>query len=599
MKKLLLVLIPAALLSCEQYKKSQDSITAPVAFVDGMLRFESFEALHSILESLEKAEEKIIDNGNTDSVLTIVNQSLPPGKLKDILLQIKLLSDTVLTTLLKKDPPLPPGILKEIFIASAPFTDRIEEKLKNSNLPKGILKDIFDAADSFVIIPDPVLDEFEESLNFISLRKVLEQLADSLLRAGVDPEIQDADDFFIPDFLRTFLNPALEIKVGSSIFKFADTNTILEITDANATTLDALRELINIPLLGSVPPFDTNLVGRFNNLVPIIIEPPVNGCILGLAAFQTLPTGVNQISFDAAQAITHFWDFGDGSSSTLEDPVYTYSSAGTFLVIHTSTFAGGCTATVEKNINVGGCTADFDTTITKLPTDFLVDFDASPSWGYDPSTVTFEWDFGDGSPIFTTPLIKVRHNYPLTNTCYTVKLTIKDEAACFAEVEKELCLAVDPCICCRGNDNKHGFVKYDKKKKKFRRKVKGKLTVFNALTFHRLKAKTVNYKKVLGIWVRKKADQIHVSMVGHYWRNLSSKDKCKARHTINPGDESETLSGKSRAKVKPVSFHSFVDRVWVGNPASISSAHYVIFKGAQVPSPALQFSMTNKGCTCP
>jgi len=132
MKKLLLVLIPAVLLSCEQYEKSQDSITTPVAFVDGMLRFESFETLHTTLESLEKAEEKVIDNGNTDSVLTIVNQSLPPGKLKDI-----------------------------------------------------------------------------------------------LLRAGVDPEIQDADDFFIPDFLRTFLNSALEIKVGNSIFKFADTNMIL------------------------------------------------------------------------------------------------------------------------------------------------------------------------------------------------------------------------------------------------------------------------------------------------------------------------------------------------------------------------------------
>jgi len=142
-------------------------------------------------------------------------------------------------------------------------------------------------------------------------------------------------------------------------------------------------------------------------------------------------------------------------------------------------------------------------------------------------------------------------------------------------------------------------VRYDKKKNKFIRKVKGKLTVFNGLTFHRLKAKTVNYKKVLGIWVRKKADQIHVSMVGHYWRNLSSNDNCKARHTINPGDASETLPGKSRAKVKPVSFQSPDDRVWVGRPASISSAHYVIFKGTQVPSPALQFIMTNKSCTCP
>ena len=50
--------------------------------------------------------------------------------------------------------------------------------------------------------------------------------------------------------------------------------------------------------------------------------------------------------------ITHFWDFGDGNTSTDEDATHSYTTAGTFTVTHTLTY------------NPTGCTTSATTTVT-------------------------------------------------------------------------------------------------------------------------------------------------------------------------------------------------------------------------------------------
>jgi len=85
------------------------------------------------------------------------------------------------------------------------------------------------------------------------------------------------------------------------------------------------------------------------------------------------------------------WDFGDGSSSTLKNPVHTYPGPGTYTVNLTVTGPGGTRSLV-------------------IPEYILVTFDFSgtPGSGESPLTVTFSdtlpadttsrhWDFGDGS----------------------------------------------------------------------------------------------------------------------------------------------------------------------------------------------------------
>ncbi|HAP70771.1 MAG TPA: hypothetical protein DCR04_13805, partial [Flavobacteriales bacterium] len=51
--------------------------------------------------------------------------------------------------------------------------------------------------------------------------------------------------------------------------------------------------------------------------------------------------------------VTHFWDFGDGNTSTSENPNYAYASAGNYTVTHDVIFtAAGCTASADASITV-------------------------------------------------------------------------------------------------------------------------------------------------------------------------------------------------------------------------------------------------------
>lgn len=49
---------------------------------------------------------------------------------------------------------------------------------------------------------------------------------------------------------------------------------------------------------------------------------------------------------------TYNWTFGDGNSSTLQNPTNTYASAGTFVASLTVTATGGCVATTTANVTV-------------------------------------------------------------------------------------------------------------------------------------------------------------------------------------------------------------------------------------------------------
>ena len=115
------------------------------------------------------------------------------------------------------------------------------------------------------------------------------------------------------------------------------------------------------------------------------------------------------------------WDFGDGGSSTDQDPEYTYTVAGNYTVSLTATNEEGSdTATEEDYISVFSAP--------------VASFTGSPSSGTAPLTVQFtdtstgspsswRWDFGDGGsstdqdPVYT-------YSYPGT---YSVTLTAMND----------------------------------------------------------------------------------------------------------------------------------------------------------------------------
>jgi len=111
------------------------------------------------------------------------------------------------------------------------------------------------------------------------------------------------------------------------------------------------------------------------------------------------------------------WDFGDGNTSTEQNPVYTYDRGGNFTVSLTVSGDGG-TDTEEKEIRVieSGFSAEPEEGIAPL----IVVFTDDSRGDID----TWHWNFGDGN---TSSEQEPVHEYESGGT-YTVTLTVSGEA---------------------------------------------------------------------------------------------------------------------------------------------------------------------------
>lgn len=119
------------------------------------------------------------------------------------------------------------------------------------------------------------------------------------------------------------------------------------------------------------------------------------------------------------------WDFGDGATSTEQNPDYTYFSAGNYTVALTVNNENG-SSSKALNINVEGETDQEET----LP---VADFDADTTSGYAPLYVQFTdlsenanewyWNFGDGN---TSTKQDPLHIYSSAGN-YDVNLTVVNE----------------------------------------------------------------------------------------------------------------------------------------------------------------------------
>ncbi|MEO6832736.1 MAG: PKD domain-containing protein, partial [Chitinophagaceae bacterium] len=122
---------------------------------------------------------------------------------------------------------------------------------------------------------------------------------------------------------------------------------------------------------------------------------------------------------------TYYWDFGDGTSSTAQNPIHTYSTPGTYSVSLLVTNSGGCSKTFIKTSYIK---------VLPIPNTF---FSASNTFSCAaPLTVnftngttgaaTYAWDFGDGnSSTATSP----SHTY-LSTGSFNVRLIAISSGGC-------------------------------------------------------------------------------------------------------------------------------------------------------------------------
>ena len=178
----------------------------------------------------------------------------------------------------------------------------------------------------------------------------------------------------------------------------------------------------------------SGVTADFSNTFPTTCQPPYS------INFTDLTSGPGNITFQ--------WDFGNSTSSTLQNPSAVYSTGGTYNVRLTSTSEFGCSGTIQKNITIAANNTSF-TSPDSVCLNTTVNFQNTSST----PPVSTLWDFGNGvqstklsdTTSFTVPgiySVKLINNYEnctdsVTRTVYvrpypTVDFTAPNTISCRA-----------------------------------------------------------------------------------------------------------------------------------------------------------------------
>lgn len=137
---------------------------------------------------------------------------------------------------------------------------------------------------------------------------------------------------------------------------------------------------------------------------------------------------------NSATAINYFWDFGNGTSSTEENPQCTYTQSGSYTITLKVTTDKGCIDTISKLISIGLVNPDFI-----IPEKACLNEPFSFQNNSSPMPVNAFWDFGDGT---TATGIDVTHTYANAGT-YQVKMDA-EFGACNGSITKTITIGEKP-----------------------------------------------------------------------------------------------------------------------------------------------------------
>lgn len=126
------------------------------------------------------------------------------------------------------------------------------------------------------------------------------------------------------------------------------------------------------------------------------------------------------------------WDFGDGTTTTVQSPTHIYAASGTYTVsLLVKNYSTGCTYTSTNTVRIIAENADFTATDTVICRSNTITFTAI---GINPANLQYyEWSFGDGS---TALGITTSHTYTVSGI-YDISLITIDWNGCRDTLTKE------------------------------------------------------------------------------------------------------------------------------------------------------------------
>jgi len=169
----------------------------------------------------------------------------------------------------------------------------------------------------------------------------------------------------------------------------------------------------------------------------------------------------NEFTFDATQSklpagsdVSFYWDFGDGTTST--DPVvtHTYAQSGHYVVNLSVTDNSGfecSTSVTSRNIRANIPPKASFVSKDRACVNESIAFDASTSYAESDKTLTYSWNFGDGTIRREGP--HILKSYPKGGN-YKVSLTVDDRsgASCSTHTAEKVIHINEPPVAQAGED---------------------------------------------------------------------------------------------------------------------------------------------------
>lgn len=192
----------------------------------------------------------------------------------------------------------------------------------------------------------------------------------------------------------------------------SDGNYIVTLTAVvNGCTLSVTGSPFNIPSNpnqngngGSEPPVTTNPENPFVSCAPATI-----------VFFKQSPDH---------QIIQ--WNFGDGTTSTLDNPTKIYTAPGLYTVSYqANTPAGIQTFIYPQSVHIGGYIPEMDITTSSNCTTFFISTDLNNSALFN----QVQWIFGSSNPYNG---VQVNYQTPLTNESINIRAVVTDTLGCNA-----------------------------------------------------------------------------------------------------------------------------------------------------------------------
>lgn len=227
----------------------------------------------------------------------------------------------------------------------------------------------------------------------------------------------------------TFTN--LTVGATSYIWDFGDGNSS---TAVNPLHLYTSPGTYNVKLVATNN-FGCQGIATKNAYITILPKPSAS-----ITASQTSSCDVStifQFTGPSTNVSTWNWNFGDGTSSTQQNPSHQYSAGGTYPVSLIVTASNGCsdTAVSANSISIGSSLVPSFTMDDSAGCGPLtIQFDCTV-----PDALTWSWDFGDGT---TSTIDNPSHTYSSPGS-YNITLTVTTLSGCNGSVTYPGLVTVD------------------------------------------------------------------------------------------------------------------------------------------------------------